>query len=88
MRVIVGVTEFKAEFSGMLDLHKRFVCKEFNIAAHILNLNDYSKSGLSITVVKMNFGLNGKRGPQVPELGLAIIKKNTAQPFALSLINC
>lgn len=39
MRVIVGVTEFKAEFSGMLDLYKRFVCKEFNIGAHILNLN-------------------------------------------------
>ena len=37
MRVIVGVTEFKAEFSGMIDLHKRFVCKEVNIAAHILN---------------------------------------------------
>ena len=37
MRVIVGVTEFKAEFSGMIDLHKRFVWKEFNIAAHILN---------------------------------------------------
>jgi len=34
----------------------------------------------------MNFGLNGKRGPHVPELGLAIIKKNTDQPFALSLI--
>ena len=31
MRVIVGVTEFKAEFSGMLDLHKRFVCKEFTV---------------------------------------------------------
>ena len=24
MRAIVGVTEFKAEFAGMLDLHERF----------------------------------------------------------------
>ena len=39
MRVIVGVTEFKAEFSGMLDLHKRFVGKEFNVGLCILNLN-------------------------------------------------
>ena len=34
----------------------------------------------------MNFGLDGKYGSHVPKLGLAIIKENTAQPFALSLI--
>lgn len=65
----MGVTEFKAEFSGMLDLHKRFVWEEFNIGVQICKskLINYSKSGLSITVMKMYIRLNGKPGPHVPE---------------------
>ena len=30
MRAIVGVTEFKAEFTGMLNLHERFQFIYFN----------------------------------------------------------
>ena len=31
MRAIVGVTEFKAEFAGMLNLHERFEIVYFNL---------------------------------------------------------
>ena len=44
MRAIVGVTEFKVEFAGMLNLHERFEIVYFN---PVLNSSNFFSTGVN-----------------------------------------